>query len=489
MNVKRLFRAVAPLFLMLPLALPAGCRSSDSRIGKEPLTLRIGYSSAQDFERRYADRLSREFPEWTIEIVPSGGLLSDRQPDPAGWLRKHPVDLIYLPEASFRTVADRGLLLDLEPRLEADPELEASFRPNLLELSRLYGNGLTCGLIPSFYGEAVAVNRRTFEENGIRVPDRFDGWTDLVMQARRFDRGLLTPYEGPFDWIRGMGSSIGLSLRDEEDGSYELDTPAWRRLWRLAAHGLLSGSVRVGGDGDFSSFANGEYAMAIVGFKELERLENADGELDWTVLPLPSDFRSPGRSSRIVPDGFLSIPRSSAQPDAAWEALTFLLEDEADRQAAVDRAGEEESDKGSAAGSGGESEKEPASDLASGLEKEAGGEPDRESASEPVSGLVSGLESGLVNESVNESRTNGPVSFGFPSLRAASALGTDRRSRVVEAVADRSPLPPVDEKPLPASLREEADKAFRLAVERSIPVEAALRNLQAEADEGKFPPE
>ncbi|MBB6694604.1 extracellular solute-binding protein [Cohnella xylanilytica] len=420
MNVKRLFRAVAPLFLMLPLVVPAGCRSSDSRIGKEPLTLRIGYSSAQDFERRYADRLSREFPEWTIEIVPSGGLLSGREPDPAGWLRKHPVDLIYLPPASFRKAADRGLLLDLEPRLEADPELEASFRPNLLELSALYGNGPTGGLIPSFYGEAVAVNRRTFEENGIRVPDRFDGWTDLVMLARRFDRGLLTPYEGPFDWIRGMGGSIGLSLRDEEDGSYELDTPAWRRLWRLAARGLLSGSVRVGGEGDFSSFVNGEYAMAIVGFKELEQLKSADGELDWTVLPLPSDFRSPGRSSRIVPDGFLSIPRSSAQPDAAWEALTFLLEDEADRRAEEDRA---------------------------------------------------------------------DAAFGFPSLRAASALGTDRVSRIVEAVADRPPLPPVDEKPLPVSLREEADKAFRLAVERSIPVEAALRNLQAEADEGKFPPE
>lgn len=450
MNVKRLFRAVAPLFLLLPLALPAGCRSSDSRIGKEPLTLRIGYSSAAEFERRYADRLSREFPEWTIEIVPSGGLLSGREPNPAGWLREHSVDLIYLPPASFRTVAGRGLLLDLEARLEADPELSASFRPNLLELSRLYGNGRAYGLIPSFYGEAVAVNRRTFEENGILVPDRFDGWADLVMLARRFDRGLLTPYEGPFDWIRGMGDSIGLSLRDEEDGSYELDTPAWRRLWLLAARGLLSGSVRVGGDGDLSSFANGEYAMALVGFQELERLKNADGELDWTVLPLPSDFRSPGRSSRIVPDGFLSIPRSSAQPDAAWEALSFLLEDEADRQAAGRKA----------------------DDAKSEMENEM--ENESESVSESVSG--------------SGSRTDGPVSFGFPSFRPVSALGTDRWSRAVEAVAGRPPLPPLDEKPLPDSLREEADKAFRLAVERSIPVEAALRNLQAEADEGKLPP-
>ncbi|WP_027094066.1 ABC transporter substrate-binding protein [Cohnella thermotolerans] len=321
MNVKRLYRTVP--FLLLSLLL--GCQPSAPSFKDKPITLRIGYSSEHDFAWRYGNLLSQEFPQWTVEIVPMKDWIGGNT-TAAEWLRDHPVDLLYIPGNAFRPLIDQGLLRNLDAELQADAELADAFLPSILKLARLYGNGHYYGLVPSFHCRAIAVNLGKFAENGISPPSSDADWPEIVSLARRFDKGLLTAYSEPFDWILAMGQGMGLSTRDAATGAYTLDTPSWRELWNLAVEGITSRAVSLGRQ-DASGFLAGDYAMAVVESGDIERLERSS--IDWSLVPYPGNPAAPDLSYVYAPDGFLAIPRVSGHPEEAWEAIRFLLSDKA----------------------------------------------------------------------------------------------------------------------------------------------------------------
>lgn len=291
--------------------------------------LKIGYLSEHDFEGRYANLLSREFPELRYEIVPLAPLVM-KQVSLDEWVKSNKIDLLYIPRNyHFQDMIDGGMLRNLDTILAEDDSFSLDdFIPSTIRLSEIYGQGSLYGIAPSFYGTAIAYNQSRFDQSGVSFPSTDYTWEDLLRLAQRFDQGLTVLSPSPFHWVQDMGRTQRMKVFDEAANRALFDQPSWRKILALAIDSLRQGHVLLESENEFH-FASGEWAMAMVTYDQYKKLEQADLPFEWSLANMPTDPANPGQSSHLVADGFWAIPAQSTQPEAAWEVMKFFLSEKA----------------------------------------------------------------------------------------------------------------------------------------------------------------
>ncbi len=211
----------------------------------------------------------------------------------------------------------KGMLLDLYPYLDADPQLSREdFAPAVLKVGE-YEDRLPS--IIATYGLLTAVaSRQTVGDVTDWSWQQYDALCDAYPQAVPFFG------YGRHDILHYMLQMGGSKFIDHETGHAYLDSPAFIQLLKNCAAYPEQGNYVVDAKPFMDSKEYLLYPCFMGDFRTMLKLEYFfDGPVSFVGFPSDS-----GDGSVIYPGMRLAISSSCKNPDAAWAFLrTFLLEE------------------------------------------------------------------------------------------------------------------------------------------------------------------
>lgn len=246
-----------------------------------------------------------------------------------------PPDVFAMDAPLYPDWQSRGVLLNLQPYLDADPALLEGVYPITLEAYKT-ADGMF-GLPRDFQTIVLYYNKDMFDAAGVAYPT--DAWTyaDLRTAAKAltldkdgdgstdqwgfWDGGYdMEPFWGSLVWAHGgdvvdVASGKTLIASPESTAAFQMMSDMWlvdksmpteQQLAQYGWDGFLSGVAAMGVSGHWSV---PEYST--VAFK-------------WDIAPMPSG--PAGRATGVNSAGFV-IAKDSKNPDAAWEFVKYAFSD------------------------------------------------------------------------------------------------------------------------------------------------------------------
>jgi multiple sugar transport system substrate-binding protein len=349
--VPKLARCAVLLLMPLVAALPACHGASADR-----QTVRVVFWAGveeQRVEQANVDAFTRAHPgtRISLESIPDNYL----EKLAAAFAAHKPPDVLLLDSVLIPRFLEGGVLLDLQPYLEADPAFsEQQFIPQVWDIAvrRPPGGRQSVYALPKdFTPLVVYYNRRLFDT--LRVPYPKDGWTwdDFAATARaltRDDNGdgrtdtygtLVYTWMGyNIVWFWQAGGDV-LSP-DGKRATGFLDSPA-----SVRAVDFITGLVNSGAAPDPTArealggqaFMSGKVGMTISGHWAIPGFRAAAEEsatslrlTDIGVVGLPRDAE---RASVIYESGW-AVAQDTRHPELAVEVSKYLASEEAQRRRA-----------------------------------------------------------------------------------------------------------------------------------------------------------
>ncbi len=190
-------------------------------------------------------------------------------------------------------------------------------------------------------------NKKLFADNGIEVPktlDEFEKVSDTFVQKGIIPVALANKTKWPGSIVYGyvLDRIAGpTAFADANNGVTSFDSPDF-----LAAAQKISDWSKKGYFGkdyngidydagqDRQLFYNGKAAMYIMGgwFLFTAKGENPDFVKDVGVMQFPANPDSKGKATEYIGtmgDNFYSVSKNSKNPEMAFKAITYLLDDQA----------------------------------------------------------------------------------------------------------------------------------------------------------------
>ncbi len=327
--------------LALALGLAVGCTRAPAADG---LKLMIWGDPAEvAVVRRYVDEFRRLRPEVgvTIQHAPSLGFREKLEIRLQGG---DIPDVFYVDVQDFEALAERGVLLDLEPFAAKDPEFrpEAYF-PEVLNAFRSK-DGRLRAIGKDFATLVLYYNADLFDAYDVPRPGKGPGadgawtWDEFLAAARALTRYTSQGKQYGFvvetwfgEWAPWVWQNGG-EIYDETTGRWLLGAP--EHMDRNAeALDFLAGLIfregvaprpSVTDDlGTASLFQTGRVAMCTYGrwmcmqFKEIR-------DFEWNVVPLPRGRSARGRDASSLFTVGYGIAAQTKRPREAWELVQFL---------------------------------------------------------------------------------------------------------------------------------------------------------------------
>ncbi|HVL40139.1 MAG TPA: sugar ABC transporter substrate-binding protein [Fimbriimonadaceae bacterium] len=249
-------------------------------------------------------------------------------------------DVMVLDASSAAVFINNGLLTDLRPFIESDPQFDlTAYYPNVVEIAK---RGDAIYAIPGDFTPMVMYfNKDLFDAAGVPYPK--PGWSfeDFLETARKLTvrdgRGRVTQYGFAFTnwmpgwvmWLWNNGGEVlspdGTKAEGFFDSPQNVEAVSFLRelvnVHRVAPS--LSEQSAMGVD----LFANGQAAMvvmghwALVGYKAAPRDERGRPKIDWQrlgVVELPHNTPEP---HTVMYEAGFAIPRGCKNPELAWEYI------------------------------------------------------------------------------------------------------------------------------------------------------------------------
>ncbi|HMK38614.1 MAG TPA: extracellular solute-binding protein [Bacteroidota bacterium] len=240
-------------------------------------------------------------------------------------------DIFYTNSTMRDRLAAEGRILDLRTLSRGD-SLPGRLWPDVIRNGTSADGGwyslgnweFTCG---------VYYRKDLFTEEGLRAPDSSWTWDDMVRLARRLTRAPEPDGKGGrYGIFIGSHFVEALELMNGARFPREmllLNIPAesalvYRRYLALMDEGIMPDLLRIQAMGmqPAQLLQNGRVAMLVEAVPNQSLIEAVTEP--WGVAPLP---RTPGREPAYFrsSSGGLSISASSADPEAAWKALKWIV--------------------------------------------------------------------------------------------------------------------------------------------------------------------
>ncbi len=246
-----------------------------------------------------------------------------------------PPDVFAMDAPLYPDWQSRGVLLNLQPYIDADPAMMEGVYPITLEAYKT-ADGMF-GLPRDFQTIVLYYNKDMFDAAGVAYPS--DTWTyaDLRDAAKKltldkdgdgstdqwgfWDGGYdMEPFWGPLVWAHGgdvINAAEGKTLiaSPEATAAFQVMSDMWlvdksmpteQQLAQYGWDGFLSGVAAMGVSGHWSV---PEYST--VAFK-------------WDIAPMP--MGPAGRATEVNSAGFV-IAKDSKNPDAAWAFVKYAFSD------------------------------------------------------------------------------------------------------------------------------------------------------------------
>ncbi|WP_027087494.1 ABC transporter substrate-binding protein [Cohnella panacarvi] len=363
-------------------------------------TLKIVYPNEMDFYARYGNAFKAMFPNIELEIISTSITFTNaseeeikeklkdsiKPPTPEEILEEQQPDVLFLSVDEYERLAKKGRLYDLDAVMKRDKFDIDSYHPPFVELLKSLGDGKLYGLSPTFTSRALFYNKNLFDQYGVPYPTDDMSWEEVLQLAARFPvhkdgdaplygLSLYSEYRTPLSLIASIGDAKGLSAFNEEDATFNIDTPEWKRIFQTVIDGYKSGSIAlpqsdngsntmgltvysgqqmgemIGVNPGSAKFQDGQAAMAIdeatlmdtmlqakrMGGKIVVEdikgssmhISHGDGSnpgepFDWDVVSLPVDPSMPDVAGGLRLNNLIAINASSANLSAAWEFMKLV---------------------------------------------------------------------------------------------------------------------------------------------------------------------
>ena len=294
-----------------------------------------------DARMRIVDEFGRRHPDIKVRTVLSG-------PDPMQQMSTYCAggkcpDVLMAWELTYAGLADRGVLLDLNPMLARDPafvtQLGADSIPPLYETFTF--NGGQYALPEQWSGNFLFYNKRLFANAGVNPPpDRWQQpWSfaefldTAAALTKRDGSGKVTQWGFVDTWVPyysaglfGMNNGAQWCTPRENPTHFNFDDPAFIEGVQFYAdlankHNVAPKAADEQSISTMDLFSSGRAAMALGGHWRYQTFSRAEG-LDFDLTVLPSGPNGQGARSNIGTTG-LAIAASSARKQQAWEFVKF----------------------------------------------------------------------------------------------------------------------------------------------------------------------
>jgi len=300
-------------------------------------TLRILYPDESTFYRDFGKLFSYYYPNINIEIIEVTNynlLLYDNKQLESTIEQRNP-DIVMLNNYSYRYLSNINLLVNLGPKIKAEPNQNADdYIDKVIDLLMQEGGGSINGLAPFFQSRVLFYNKDLFDEFRVPYPTDYQTWDDIFMHAHRFIQstseneyyGFYHPFRydrfNPFRLVDLIGEAENIALYDAADRQYRLEE-RHEQLFNYIINGLDSGAIFSPNEtNQTDQFLAGNAAMRYEGYYYLEELNEVTFRWDIVSEPLGSN-----PSINYTMNNIFSIVTNSANQDLAWEFIDFITSD------------------------------------------------------------------------------------------------------------------------------------------------------------------
>lgn len=352
---KRAGAAAGGLLAVLPAAcaLLAACTSTGSD-DPGPQTLRIPFASEQTFQYSYGDFFAVKFPDIRVEIIPTNGLRApgkNYDEEYEKLIREQKPDLLITYSTDYMKLADKGLLLDLEPLAKRSKyDLDAFFPAAIAQLKD-NADGKLYGLAPEFSSSALYYNKDLFDRYGVPYPTNRMTWDDTMLLARRFpvdpdpDKriyGIHEKYSKPFDFVNDIAGTENITYVSADGKKLTLDSDVWTKAFHQVIDGFKSGNLyyyykdgkRISYGPEETKqmdlFSAGRAAMMISGTEQMFRMKQwGTGGFAWDVVTVPVDPGDPDYTRYFYVSPIYAIAANAEHAETAWKVVQYFNGEEA----------------------------------------------------------------------------------------------------------------------------------------------------------------
>jgi multiple sugar transport system substrate-binding protein len=252
-----------------------------------------------------------------------------------------PPDVFAMDAPLYLDYQTRGVLLNLQPYLDKNPDMLKGVYPQTLEAYKT-ADGMY-GLPRDFQTVVLFYNKDMFDAAGVEYPTADWTYDDLRAASKSLTvtgtDGKTTQYgfySDPWDmeliWSEAIWAFGGDVINPEHTKTL-IGEPKAREAWQLM-HDMIfvDGSwpnSTIAGEYGGDPFLAGAAAMTTIGHWVVPGY--AEAGFKWDVAPMPAG--PAGKATSVNSAGFV-VGKASKNPDAAFEFLKFVLSEPAQKRLA-----------------------------------------------------------------------------------------------------------------------------------------------------------
>lgn len=304
---------------------------------QEPITLRVMTHERWFRGFEYMEQATREFeaehPGVKVELISSSGGSGSRDKIRFALAGDLPIDVTWIDVTEFSSFLDEGVLIDLQPYFDADPDWrEEEYFEQILAGMR-GSNGHLYGLPSTFNPYVMYVNKSLLAAEGIDMPADDWSWQQMVDISRRVTRDL--DGDGKTDqfgisitqWLQALTPWIwqngGRLLNEQQrvalDEAETVEAIAFLQSL-LHQEKIASDDATFANQLSVGLFQSGKVAFyGPVGFWETYRFREIQ-DFEWDYHPLPRGKQA----ATAVAMRFYCVPRTARHPQLAYEYVRKL---------------------------------------------------------------------------------------------------------------------------------------------------------------------
>jgi|GEM_PF-2457195 len=300
----------------------------------------VGNQDALDSVKMRLDKYLDKSLNITVDVtVTSGGEYWDKVT--TMFAGGTPPDILQMSEP-FQKFARQGVLLDLDPLIEASPTFNKPdfFKP---ALEFFQYDGKQYGIPGDLNTWVVFYNEDLFANAGLKTPWEYyqeGNWTwetylELAKKLTIKEGNRYVQFGSTYPWINGWSYSAwvfsngGTYLNEDMTKSTVTDpktVAAFKYTTELANLYQVAPSDLIGGDLSGMSFQTGKIAMQTEGSWWIGGYK--DSEFKWNIAPMPVANGSIDPLTSYTHNSGYSIAKASKYPQEAWAVLEALAKPE-----------------------------------------------------------------------------------------------------------------------------------------------------------------
>jgi multiple sugar transport system substrate-binding protein len=202
-------------------------------------------------------------------------------------------DVFELNYENFVTYAEKGLLLDLSPSMQADTDLDpAIYYPRAMQAFSY--NGMQLGLPATFSTVMLYYNKDLFDKAGLAYPTADWTWQDAVEAGKKLNdpaNGVWGLYSGVQFWeFYKKAAQNNCKFFNEDKTEVLINSPECVQALETMANMVKTDKVvpsaaEMGGLSDGDLFTQGKLAMDVTGIWMFSAYKDAPFQWDVTVEP------------------------------------------------------------------------------------------------------------------------------------------------------------------------------------------------------------